>query len=45
VVYNPMGNQKVTIAFDKPRRSLATGRTAKEHRVGCADGDVLLEIE
>ena len=42
VVYNPMGNTQVSITFDEPRRSLATGRTAIQHKVAVPDGDIFL---
>ncbi len=42
VVYNPMGNRGVTVSFPQPRTSLATGRTAREHELGCPDGDIFL---
>jgi hypothetical protein len=40
VVYNPMGNRQASVAFDKPRTSVATGRTANEHQLGYPDGDI-----
>lgn len=42
VVYNPMGNKTVTITFAQARKSLATGKVAKEHSVNPADGDIFL---
>ena len=41
-VYNPLGNDPVTIHFDQPRRSLATGKTARQHVVPALDGDIFL---
>jgi len=43
VLYNPLGNRPVTVAFDGPRTSLATGKTARTHTVGAPDGDVFLK--
>jgi arabinogalactan endo-1,4-beta-galactosidase len=42
VVYNPMGNKEVIVRFPEPRTSVATGRTATEHRLGSPDGDIYL---
>jgi hypothetical protein len=42
VVYNPMGNREVTVAFDSPRRSAATGKTATSHIIAACDGDIFL---
>lgn len=42
-VYNPMGNQAVTITFDEPRTSSATGRRARVHTIAPCDGDLLLK--
>ncbi len=42
VVYNPMGNREVTLSFAQPRTSVATGRTAPEHRLPSPDGDIYL---
>ena len=44
-VYNPMGNPLLEIAFDQPRRSLATGKVTKLHRVPPLDGDLFLKVE
>ena len=41
-VYNPMGNQTVTVTFNTPRTSAATRTTAKSFRVEPGDGDLLL---
>ncbi len=41
-VYNPIGNTPATLAFDRPRTSRATGRTARKHTVQPCDGDVFL---
>jgi len=40
VVYNPMGNAAVTVTFDRPHRSLATGLVSKKHSLHSADGDI-----
>jgi len=42
VVYNPMGNKRVTVTFGENRTSLAAGKTAKQHRINPCDGDILL---
>jgi len=42
-VYNPAGNEAVTVGFDKDYKSLATGKTAKEHVVAAMDGDIFIE--
>jgi hypothetical protein len=42
VVYNPMGNRDATILFSQSRTSVATGRTAKKHRLASPDGDIYL---
>jgi hypothetical protein len=41
-VYNPLGNRDVTVAFDTPRRSVATGRVDRSHKVSEGDGDIFL---
>ena len=43
VVYNPMGNQTVTITFDEPRSSRATGKCARIHTLAPCDGDMFLK--
>jgi hypothetical protein len=40
VVYNPMGNKSVDLVFPQERTSVATGRTAREHRLSSPDGDI-----
>ena len=40
VVYNPMGNKCVDLAFPHARTSVATGRTAREHQLAGPDGDI-----
>ncbi|UCG57718.1 MAG: hypothetical protein JSU70_22995 [Phycisphaerales bacterium] len=45
VVYNPMGNRPVTVVFADVRTSLATGMSAKRHRLGCPDGDIYLRVK
>jgi hypothetical protein len=42
VVYNPMGNKTVTIAFDQIRTSASTGKTSKTHTLKSLDGDIYL---
>ena len=42
VVYNPSGNSDVTVRFDAPHRSRATGRRGTEHTVPPNDGDIFL---
>jgi hypothetical protein len=44
-VYNPLGNPPLEITFEQPRRSLATGKVAKSHRIPGLDGDLLLRTE
>jgi hypothetical protein len=43
-VYNPMGNQAVTIRFDEPRTSRATGQCTRIHTLAACDGDLYLKI-
>jgi hypothetical protein len=43
VIYNPMGNETVTIAFDKARTSAAGGKTLKSHELKGPDGDIYLK--
>lgn len=42
-IYNPMGNQPVTIIFDEPRQSRATGKRASCHTLNPCDGDLFLK--
>lgn len=42
-IYNPMGNETVTIAFDEPRTSAANGKTSKNHNLKSPDGDIYLK--
>lgn len=42
VVYNPMGNRTVTVSFDKPKTSAATGTRAREHSIAPGDGDIYM---
>ena len=44
-VYNPMGNEPVTIQFDEPRDSVATGKRSQVHAVEPCDGDVFLRVQ
>jgi hypothetical protein len=41
-VYNPMGNKTVTITFNHPRTSVATGKTSKTHTLKSLNGDIYL---
>ena len=41
-VYNPLGNPPITLAFDAPRTSAATGRRARNHTLNGGDGDCYL---
>jgi len=41
-VYNPMGNQQVTVSFTQNHKSVATGKWAKQHPVRAFDGDIFL---
>jgi len=42
VVYNPMGNSSVAIAFDEIHISCATGRRGLTHTLSPCDGDIYL---
>lgn len=42
VVYNPMGNRTITVRFEHPHKSLATGRNAQQHSLPPADGDIFV---
>ena len=42
VVYNPMGNDPVSITFDKPMVSAATGAQSSVHKLNGGDGDYFL---
>ena len=42
-VYNPMGNQTVTLTFDEPRQSRASGKRASVHMLESCDGDLFLK--
>jgi hypothetical protein len=44
-VYNPMGNRTVTMTFDRPGTSTATGKTSKTHTLRSPDGDIYLEAQ
>jgi hypothetical protein len=37
-----LGNEPVTVTFDGPRTSRATGRRSEAHAVPSGDGDLLL---
>jgi len=41
-LYNPPDNTEVTVEFDRPMRSAATGRYARTHKVKAFDGDFFL---
>lgn len=41
--YNPMGNPPVTLTFDEPRNSRATGQRARVHTLAPCDGDLFLK--
>jgi hypothetical protein len=45
VVYNPAGNDRVTVAFGTPHRSAATGVTGTTFAVPALDGDLFLQVE
>lgn len=42
VIYNPCGNSNVTVRFEVPHRSRATGRRSQQHIVPPNDGDIFL---
>jgi len=42
-IYNPMGNGTVTITFDQPRISAASGESSKSHTLKSPDGDIYLK--
>lgn len=44
-VYNPMGNQTVTVECETAHRSMATGSIGRSHRLAAPDGDILIRIE
>jgi len=43
VAYNPIWNQPVTITFDEPRSSRATGKRARIHALDPCDGDLFMK--
>ena len=45
VVYNPMGNNIVSVAFPEDRRSASTGKTAQSHDLESTDGDIFLKVK
>jgi hypothetical protein len=45
VLYNPLGNRPVRVAFPEVRTSAGSGRLAREHRVGAGDGDFFLRAQ
>lgn len=42
-IHNPAGGAAVTVRFDQPRRSRATGQLGTEHRIPPNDGDIFLD--
>jgi hypothetical protein len=42
VIYNPPGGSSVTVRFDAPCRSRASGLSSTEHTVSTNDGDIFL---
>ncbi|MHC4144832.1 MAG: alpha-amylase family protein [Planctomycetota bacterium] len=42
-VYNPRGNKTVTVTFDQPKTSTATGKTSRTHTLKSPDGDIYLK--
>lgn len=40
VVYNPAGNECVTVTFSTPHESVATGKMGTEHLLDAEDGDI-----
>jgi hypothetical protein len=40
-----MGNKTVTITFDQPKTSAATGKTSKTHTLKSPDGDIYLKAK
>jgi len=40
VIYNPPVGSNMTVHFDAPHQSRATGRTGTEHKVAANDGDI-----
>ena len=42
VVYNPLGNQRIGVKFDRPKRSRATGHLDTAHVIAPGDGDIFL---
>lgn len=43
-IYNPMGNKLASVKFSEDRRSAATGKTARTHNLGSADGDIFVKV-
>ncbi len=44
-IYNPLGNATVTVTFDVPHTSRATGRRALSHTVPACDGDLFIALD
>ncbi len=43
VIYNPPGGSNITVHFDSPYRSRATGIMSTKHNVPPSDGDIFIE--
>ncbi|UCC99556.1 MAG: hypothetical protein JSW66_06660 [Phycisphaerales bacterium] len=43
VIYNPMGNETVTVVFDEMRTIAASGKTLKSHELRSPGGDIYLK--
>jgi len=43
VIYNPMGNTAITISFEEPRLSAASGKTPLTYVMEAMDGDLYLK--
>jgi hypothetical protein len=41
-VFNPMGNRRATVSFEKSRRSVNTGKDATRHIISPGDGDLFI---
>jgi hypothetical protein len=42
VIYNPMGNHAIEVAFEQPRTSRATAKSDRRHALAPCDGDIYL---
>ena len=45
MVYNPMGNEPVSVVFSEPRTCVATGQTTTEHQLQSPDGGIYLRTD